>query len=396
MSRRRKINTAPKRYAEALIFAAVVLAAALVLFSMRQSPAQERFREPRTFLAERSCEATRAIRGGDPVTIEAGVAYPARGINKKDGPTHVLIEAGGQLKWVALSCGRIEDANASTAAKGDDGDVSAAAQKGATGADAVTGQSCLPFFDRIDNPIPRAAAFGGRADITPPPPRLDDFDRALMATCGPAGKIVAAAEFKALMGAHPAVLERVRAFTGGRVFAGHAALRTSEDYLSDLTEAWFAIKAFDHIFCGEPNPSGEGIGGLHFHGRYLQLQDSGEACRMPNYHQNEVVPGAIYTMGVTMKAANGVLARHARKGYGLSLSGEDILKVVTRAFAENPTESAESQGCLLPVADDGLAFEAVFVRRASGIRTFYPDATPNGPGGKPNPPCAGAVTLPPG
>jgi hypothetical protein len=61
---------------------------------------------------------------------------------------------------------------------------------------------------------------------------------------------------------------------------------------------------------------------------------------------------------------------------------------VTRAFAENPTASPESAGCLLEVSDDGHDFTAVFVRRASGIRTFYPDATPNGPGEQQNPACA--------
>ncbi|MGA7981444.1 MAG: hypothetical protein WCA32_14650, partial [Chromatiaceae bacterium] len=59
------------------------------------------------------------------------------------------------------------------------------------------------------------------------------------------------------------------------------------------------------------------------------------------------------------------------------LSAEDILKVATRALAENPTSSASSTGCLLRVSDDDSDFPAIFVRRKSGIRSFYPDATPD-------------------
>ncbi|MBX9925659.1 MAG: EndoU domain-containing protein, partial [Hyphomicrobiaceae bacterium] len=201
------------------------------------------------------------------------------------------------------------------------------------------------------------------------------------------------AEFMAMMRAHPDVLQRIEAFTGGRVFGNRSAATSSEAYLEALTAAWFDVHAFDHIICGEPEPSGRSIGGLHFHGRYLQLQESGEACRMANYAQNEILPGAIYTMGVEMRTASGGIARHARKGYGLTLSGEDILKTATRAFAENPTGANESQGCLLPVEDDGVKFTAVFVRRAAGIRTFYPDATPSGRGSKPTPPCAAPIKV---
>ena len=112
------------------------------------------------------------------------------------------------------------------------------------------------------------------------------------------------------------------------------------DFVEDLTEAWFAIHGFDHIFCGEPNVGGA-LDGLHFYARYLQLQQSGEACRVPNFSRNEVVPGVIYTMGASVKVGGGV-AESPVKGYGLTLSAEDILKVATRAFAENPTSSTSS------------------------------------------------------
>ncbi|NET35268.1 MAG: EndoU domain-containing protein [Cyanothece sp. SIO1E1] len=53
------------------------------------------------------------------------------------------------------------------------------------------------------------------------------------------------------------------------------------------------------------------------------------------------------------------------------------MKISTKAFRDNPTNSRESTGCLLDIKDDCKNFKAVFVRRASGVRTFYPDATPD-------------------
>jgi hypothetical protein len=371
-----------------LALLAVLLAGGLVT----PAAAQDFFEAPRPFVVERACDATRSIRGAaDPTPLTVGTTYEARGVNRREAPTHAFVRVGDANKWVALDCGRLAEAAAGAAGAG------AAAGAGGPAAAPTTGPRCLPFFDDLDNPIPRPAVVGGRADITPRPPRLDDFDRALMATCGPAGKVVPRTEFAAMMRAHPAVLARLRAFTGGRVFADRPVASDDAVYLADLTEAWFALKGFDHIVCGEPNEPARGggktIGGLHFHGRFLQLQQSGEACRMDNYDQNEVVDGVIYTMGVEMRAAGGAIARHARKGYGLTLGGEDLLKVVTRAFADNPTPSTESTACLLPVTDEGKAFTAVFVRRAAGIRTFFPDATPNGRGERRNPPCAGPVDL---
>lgn len=248
------------------------------------------------------------------------------------------------------------------------------------------GNKCLPFFDDVDNPV--KVKVGGNVDISPPAPALNAFDQAVNTTCGKAGKVVSRDEFKGLFQQHPDVLQRLMAFTGNKVFADRPARSEPAPYLQDLTDAWFNIKAFDHIFCGEPGEEGK-IGGLHFHGRYLQLQQSGEACRMNNFRQNEVVPGVIYTMGVEMLTADGQIARHSTKGYGITLNAEDIFKIVTRAFAENPTPSRDSTACLLPVTDDGKQFIAVFVRRANGIRTFYPDATPS----RDEPSCTQAIST---
>lgn len=324
--------------------------------------AQTLFEQPREFVIDQPCDAHTSLKKQtNPTPLTTGNTYSALGENRQPDATHAFIRVDTDNKWVALSCGHYADGLPSP-------------QPAPPTTAGNTASQCLPFFDNENNPV--KVSVGGLVDITPPAPTLDAFDLAVNATCGAAGKVVAPDEFKSLLRNHPDVLQRIQAFTGNRVFADRPAAASTETYLQDLTDAWFNLKAFDHIFCGEPE-AGHAIGGLHFHGRYLQLQASGEACRMNNYRQNEVVPGVLYSMGVKMKAANGGYAQSSIKGYGLTLSAEDLLKAVTRAFVENPTTSNESSACLLPLTDDKVDFSTVFVRRSNGIRTFYPDATPD-------------------
>ncbi|MEZ5453192.1 MAG: EndoU domain-containing protein [Thiothrix sp.] len=331
--------------------------------------AQVTFPQPRGFVAEQACAAYTSLRKQtDPVTLEIGATYTAVAENRQPDPTHALILVGSENKWVELGCGHYTDGATATTPPPDNQ------------------ANCLPFFDDVDNPV--KVNVGGTVDITPPAPPLNAFDRAVNETCGAAGKVVSPEEFQSLLKSYPDVLQRIRAFTGNKVYANRPAAASDSAFLQDLTDAWFTIKAFDHIFCGEPVAGGP-IGGLHFYGRYEQLQVSGEACRMNNYRQNEVVPGVLYSMGVTMQAANGGIARSSIKGYGLTMNAEDMLKAATRAFAENPTNSAESTACILPIADDGKQFATVFVRRNNGIRTFYPDATPDTQETK----CAAPISL---
>lgn len=375
------------------MFARIVSPARLLALMCWLAPvhgvrAQEFFTAPRDFVIDKPCSAYRSFkRQSDPTPLQPGETYAARGENRAGDPSHAFIRIGSESRWVALGCGHYADGSGpGTADHGGTGPGAGGDRRPSAkaGDDA---RQCLAFFDAIDNPV--AIGFGGTLDITPPPPVLDAFDRAVNATCGAVGKVVAEDEFKVVMQGHGEVLERIRAFTGGRVFGDRPAAQSTAEYLDQLTEAWFRVKAFDHIFCGEPGSGRNTIGGLHFHGRYLQLQETGEACRMPNHRQNEAVPGVLYTFGVLMRTPRGGMARHARKGYGLTLGAEDLFKVVTRAFADNPTDRPDSAACMLGVRDDGKAFTAVFVRRAAGIRTFYPDATPS----KKDPVCAGTIDL---
>ena len=57
-----------------------------------------------------------------------------------------------------------------------------------------------PFFDHIDNPVPVDFPPGQAVDITPPPPRLGAFGRAVLDLCGALGDPVAPGDFASLLG----------------------------------------------------------------------------------------------------------------------------------------------------------------------------------------------------
>ena len=318
--------------------------------------AQHAFDTSKVFRLERSCAATeRADGSGARTPLQAGGEAIAYGLNKPEGATSVRLRIGRRDAWLPLNCGRFLE----------------------SGAEA----RCAPFFDEIANPQLLAT---GRADITPPPPKLNAFDRDVAELCGAPGAPVSRDAFEELMRAHPDVLRRIRIFSGGVVSPRDRSTGEDDAYLRKLSGAWFGAKGFEHVFCGEPTAVGrtttgatrENVGGLHFHGRYLQLQRAGLACRIANHHRNEAQEGAVYSFGVTMRNASGGVSRAPIKGYGLTLSAEDLLKIGAKANALRP-EASKKPVCRLRIADDGQSFEAVFVWRKQGVRTFYPDATPD-------------------
>lgn len=233
--------------------------------------------------------------------------------------------------------------------------------------------SLQPFFDRFNNPVNVAFPRGQKLDITPPPPQLNLFDQAVLRTCGSIGTKVRAESFKQLLSEYPDVLQKAQQISGGELLPNRSS---KSQFLEDLTAIWFNKQGFEHIFCGEIKSATE-IGGLHFYGRYLQLQNDSIGGRLQNNsQQEEVVPGVIYTMGVVLKQGERRVT-DTLKGYAYVSNAQEILLDVTKAFkTQGNTEGA----CLYRVRDKetGNFFQAVFVRENNAIITFYPDATPKG------------------
>ncbi len=238
---------------------------------------------------------------------------------------------------------------------------------------AETNNRFIPFFDTTNNPVPVAFPPGKKLDISPPAPRLNSFDKAVLKICGPMGTRVKPYKFKQLLSDYPDIVQKLQKVTGGELRPNR---RRQWEFIQDLTDIWFRRKGFEHIFCGEIYNAND-IGGLHFYGRYLELQNKGIGGRLPNNsRREEVVPGVIYTMGVILKQNNRIV-KDVIKGYTYVSDAQEMLIDVTRIFKlQGNTEGA----CIFNVRDreTGKTFPAVFVRRDWGIITYYPDATPKG------------------
>jgi hypothetical protein len=232
-----------------------------------------------------------------------------------------------------------------------------------------------PFFDHSDNPELHSFPAGTPVDGTPPPPKLSRFDRDVLQVCGNLGDKVWAADFRALLQAYPQVLARIAAAVDGEIFPGR---REPPEFLADLTDIWFRRGGFQHIFCGSLH-KGQ-LKGMHYVGRYLQLQEKGLAGKLPhNQGQEEVIAGAVYTIGVLLNHKNRLLVDR-RTGYALITDATELLIAATAAFKAQE----RSYGvCTFPVQDEDseASYSAVFVKEEGAIVTFYPDATPE------NPPC---------
>ncbi|ULP73897.1 hypothetical protein BDGGKGIB_03557 [Nodularia sphaerocarpa UHCC 0038] len=231
----------------------------------------------------------------------------------------------------------------------------------------------LPFFDNINNPVPVRFPRGQKLDITPPPPLLNSFDKAVLNICGSIGTRVTRNKFKQLLSSYPDVLEKLQTVSSGELRPGR---RNKTEFIEDLTDIWFRNRGFEHIFCGELKSDNK-IGGLHFYGRYLQLQNEGIGGRLPNnQRREEVVPGVIYTIGVVIKQGNRTFT-DVIKGYSYLSNAQELLVDATQIFKLQ--ENSEG-ACIFNVRDQntGTTFPKVFVRRQKAIVTFYPDATPQG------------------
>jgi len=330
-------------------FASILLGVGLSVQISDAAIAQTSFPSPRTFTVTRSCNATTSLSGSNPIALVVNRSYTALGENRSTEATHAWITVSGVgNRWVLLTCGTYGTVNSG----------------GGTGG-LLSGT--VPFFDNINNPV-SGLRFGSPADPTPVAPGLNSFDTAVINVCGAPGKVVSTTEFRNMMNANPTVLANIKAAV--------SPTSTNSDFLNELTSIWFNVKGFDHVICGEPVAGGS-IGGLHYVGRYLELQNKGLAGRLANNLNNEeVLTGAVYTMGVKMVVGNST-SQSTIKGYGYTLNAEEILRLGALAYKNNPNTSSTNTACILPVVDDGRAFRMVFVRRSGGVRTFFPDATPS-------------------
>ncbi len=303
------------------------------------------------FTATRECPAGRNIRGENPgaVHLQPGRGYRALARNKPDGD-YVRIQIPGVTpaqRWVHRECGRLEAGQPRPQ------------------------QISVPFFDTIDNPVRVDFPRGGSSDVTPLPPPSNHFDQQVLELCGDLGDRVSQQRFRDLLSADESRLLLAR-------LADASACRGQRCQPGPLSEqlgqVWFRVGGFRHLFCGEP--SAGGMGGLHYRGRYLQMQQRGWGGLLDTeLGIEEILPRRIYTIGVEFQW-QGRRVRDPVKGYPYALDAADLLVEATRAWADLKRDRGV---CLATIdtADGSPAYHAVLVVRDNAIRTFYPDATPD-------------------
>lgn len=343
-------------------FAKAVLAAAALWAG--PGPASAYVEVSGVFIADDRCQALDSIRResnpGGMLTVP-GQSYKARGLNKEDGE-YVHVDIPGAVpptRWVSIECGELFRS-------ADDGNGRPDGRDGGDDARALA-----PFFDDDDR---------GPPDPTPRPPALNAFDKAVLAVCGRWGSNPKQAAFRTMLD-DPALasdIDRIyQALDGGIL----GARREPREFKDELTSVWFDEDGFRHVFCGEP--SGRTIGGLHFVGRYLQMQEEGWGGMAARCNKTEIVP-PIYTFGVRYRIARGGLRTACPKGYALNLDAAEILIEGTKGLKLMLPKSSGKAMCLKKVAEVGQRdYLAVFVIKNGAVRTFYPDASPACDGGRP-------------
>jgi Bacterial EndoU nuclease len=242
----------------------------------------------------------------------------------------------------------------------------------------------LPFFDTVENPELLSFPRGIAVDPSPQPPKMTDFDRDVLKTCGAFGSAVDSEQVRSLFVKHPAVVNQVKEAVGGNVLPRKAARGrrlASPLFFEELVQVWTVQRAFEHVFCGQVK--GNRITGLHFAPRYYELQQKGIAGRLPkNEREEEVVPGAVYTVGIQAKV-NGRVVTDSKSGYYYGRDAMDILIDGTLAHQQfNINSGTNNVVCLYKVPQTPneprpYDYPSVFVKNDRGIVTLYPDVTPN-------------------
>ncbi|HKA78794.1 MAG TPA: EndoU domain-containing protein [Xanthobacteraceae bacterium] len=339
--------------------ASIVLIAGLL--GTGSTPAAAFYELSGVFIADQRCQAFDSIRRqtnpGNVLTV-AGQSYNARALNREDGD-YVYIDVPGaspRARWVSVMCGDLF--------------------RGADhpDPDAGTPAGFTPFFDADDRPN----------DPTPRPPTLSAFDQAMLEVCGNWGSRPTAAAFRAKLD-EPALagdVDRIYRALDGSILGERREPRQFKD---ELATVWFGQDGFRHIFCGEP--SEQTIGGLHFVGRYLQMQEQGWGGMAAQCNATEIAP-PVYTFGVRFRTPSGRVRTACPKGYALNLDAGAILIEATKAFKLMLPRSSGSAMCLYQVAQPSVSsYFAVFVIKSEAVRTFYPDASPSCDRGRPVDSC---------
>jgi beta-lactamase superfamily II metal-dependent hydrolase len=226
-----------------------------------------------------------------------------------------------------------------------------------------------PFFDAQTDTRNTKIPQGEQHDMTPQPPELSAFDRALLEICGDLSSPIPDAETALIALLSDDRFKTERDELTKRLAAVGITFGDVDEMVVDISVLWTAAHGFEHVFCGELS-GGNRIGGLHYVGRYLDLQEKGQAS-LPHQGQFEIIPGRVYTMPV-IGNCRGRPCSSPKKGYGLDQDAIDVLFHGIHAWSQmNPAGRADCR------YDYPGGYSGVFVFKQGGIRTMYPVVRPD-------------------
>ena len=232
--------------------------------------------------------------------------------------------------------------------------------------------SCPDFFDDDERTL-----------AAPSPPELDNFDRMVLRACGPIRGTVTRKEFKQLISDFFDLLLRKLEPVPDE-WSGLQKVQI----INEIHRIWTIYGGFTHVFCGDWDRGS--IGGFHNFGRYLQLQMEGSACYVESSLEN-VAENHVYTIGARSSDGRNV---HPIKGYSLNRSALDLFTLATQVFYIhlNTKEGWEKKHYDLweknifvkvKEGEREVTYRVLAQatdpnnKRTFGIKTIYPDLTPN-------------------
>ncbi|MBQ4874848.1 MAG: EndoU domain-containing protein [Rickettsiaceae bacterium H1] len=227
-----------------------------------------------------------------------------------------------------------------------------------------TDEQFMPFFVH-DNPKKNQQTF----------PTITNFDKTALEQCGYWGKHVRRKDLESLFSGEPLLFLYEK--------LNHSVITKNADvetFKKELTDIWVKSNGFQHIICGEPghrrNNKNNQLGGLHYVGRYLELQDKNWGGLNTNCkRQNIKFP--VYTIGIDFLTPNGNIHTKCPSGYNYQQSVSDIILKGTKAFKKarkNNNFSTNSRNAACTYNSAGMNY--TFVTRNNAIVTFYSNLKP--------------------
>lgn len=194
-------------------------------------------------------------------------------------------------------------------------------------------------------------------------PTTTKFDELALKKCGDWGSAIVKEDLDILFSGK--VLQHLYVNLDKSVITKNADI---DAFKKELVTVWLQNTAFEHVICGEPTGS-HVLGGLHYVGRYLDLQKNhwgglNDSCAA------QEIRDPVYTIGVDFLNSYGDMTVKCPSGYNWNMNVIDILLEGTKAFKEaSKNHSTEKFACTYTNENN---FHFTFVAKEGAITTFYP------------------------